>query len=318
MIEMEGHIVILSVSRRTDIPALYMPWFMNRLREGFVLVRNPMNPRNVSRIPLGDDVLDAIVFWTKNPTGLYGHLDEISRIPFMIQFTMTSYGRDIEPNVPSKNDVLIPLFRKIAEKYGSERLVWRYDPILISPKYTVDYHIRYFTKMARLLEGATDQCTISFLDYYRGTEKRLSPMGIRAPEKHEIEEILASVSKSARECGITVRTCSENGDYSAYGVEHASCIDKARLERITGCPLGIVRDKNQRTDCGCFESIDIGAYNSCSNGCAYCYANYSPSVIPKNRAMHDENSPLLFGCIGEEDRISDRVCRSVKSKQLSL
>jgi len=310
--------MILSVSRRTDIPAFYMQWFANRLREGYVLVRNPMNPKKISRIPLTEEVLDGIVFWTKNPLPMMPYLDKLSRHPFYIQLTATSYSRDIEPNVPAKGEYIIPAARKIAAMFGTERIVWRYDPILISPKYTVDYHKKYFRRMAEAFCGVTDQCTISFLDNYRGTEKRVSPLGIRAPEMSEIDEILGSFSESASEAGIIVKTCSESADLEKYGVTHASCIDKARLERIIGCPLTLNPDKNQRQDCGCYESIDIGAYNSCLHGCLYCYANYIPSVIPKNMETHDLNSPVLFGEISESDTVTARPCRSLKAGQIGM
>lgn len=305
--------MILSVSRRTDIPAFYTPWFLNRMRAGFVLARNPMNPHRVSRIPLSPDVLDGIVFWTKNPVPLLPHLGELGDIPFYFQFTLTSYGRDIEPGVPSKNDVLVPALREIAKTYGRERVVWRYDPILLSPKYTVDWHIRYFRALAEKLADSTELCTISFLDYYRNSGKRFSPHGIRTPESDEMDELLTAFAGIARKNGISIQTCAEDGDYSAYGIGHAACIDKDRLERIGGHSLSLTRDKNQRSACGCFESIDIGAYNTCPHGCVYCYANYIPTTVSKNQAAHDPLSPLLFGTIGEGDIITERKCVSCRA-----
>lgn len=302
--------MILSVSRRTDIPAFYTPWFLNRLRERFVPVRNPMNPRRVSRISLSPDVLDGIVFWTKNPLPLLPHLGELGDIPFYFQFTLTSYGRDIEPGVPSKNDFLVPALREIAETYGKERVVWRYDPILLSPRYTVEYHIRYFRALAEKFADSTDLCTISFLDTYRNSEKRFAPQGIRPPDPDEIDVLLTAFAEISRDTGITIKTCAEDGDYSAYGIGHAACIDKERLEKISARALRLLRDKNQRSACGCYESIDIGAYNTCPHGCIYCYANYIPSTVAKNHAAHDPLSPLLFGSLSEKDIVTGRKCVS--------
>ncbi|MBQ4354061.1 MAG: DUF1848 domain-containing protein [Clostridia bacterium] len=304
--------MILSVSRRTDIPAFFSPWFFRRLNEGFVLVRNPMNPHRISRVPLTPDVLDGIVFWTKNPVPMLPYLEKLTSVPFYIQCTLTSCGQDLEPGVPSKSDVLIPALCEIASVYGKERTVWRYDPILLSPKYTVDYHIRYFAKMAQRLAGTTTLCILSFLDLYRHSDKRFSPHGIRPPDQKEIGILLTEFMRISRETGIALRTCAEEGDYSAYGILPASCIDKERLERIGGHSLSVPKDKNQRPACACDESIDIGAYNTCPHGCVYCYANYIPSAVSKNRALHDPSSPLLFGAVGEDDIITDRKCRSLR------
>ena len=159
--------MIISASRRTDIPAYYSDWFFERIRAGYVLVRNPMNTHQVSRIILSPDVCDGIVFWTKNPLPMLGRLSELSDYPYYFQFTLNAYGRDVEPNIPQKDSVLIPGFIKLSRLTGRERVVWRYDPILLNEKYTLGYHLKYFEKLAQRLHPYTEKCIVSIVDNYR-------------------------------------------------------------------------------------------------------------------------------------------------------
>ena len=152
--------MIISASRRTDIPAYYPDWFYNRIRDGYVCVRNPMNFHQVSRISLSPDVVDGIVFWTKNPRPLMSRLEELRAYPFYFQFTLTPYGKDVEPGVPNKNDVILPAFQELSRQIGPERVIWRYDPILFTDRYTMDYHITFFSQLARRLEGYTRKCML--------------------------------------------------------------------------------------------------------------------------------------------------------------
>lgn len=163
--------MIISASRRTDIPTYYSDWFFNRIKEGFVFVRNPMNAHQISRIDLRPDVVDGIVFWTKNPLPMLDRLDLLKEYTYYFQFTLTSYGEDVESNIPSKSNVIIPSFQRLSDKLGPERVIWRYDPIFLSQKYSIDYHIHYFEMLAKRLSLYTKKCTISFLDYYCNTEK---------------------------------------------------------------------------------------------------------------------------------------------------
>ena len=310
--------MIISASRRTDIPAYYSEWFWNRLREGYVLVRNPMNPHRVSRIALSSDVVDGIVFWTKNSIPMMDKLDALRDYPFYIQFTLTPYEKDVECALPPKREVLIPALRRLSEWIGKERIVWRYDPILLNDKYTVDHHIRTFRSMCDSLSGYTDACTISFLDLYRNMRGRIDPLGIRPPTAGQADEIACRFAEIAREYDLLINTCAEDGDYSRWGIGHGACIDADRLSRIGGVPLKVGRDKNQRSSCGCAESIDIGTYHTCANGCVYCYANHSPSLTARSIAAYDPLSPLLCGKITEEDVISEREMKSCRVGQMSL
>ena len=174
--------MIISASRRTDIPSYYSDWFYNRIKDGFVYVRNPMNIHQIGKISLAPDVVDGIVFWTKNPAPMIDRLEELEKYTYYFQFTLNSYGTDIEMNVPSKNDVVIPAFQKLSSKIGKERVVWRYDPILITEKYSLDYHVKYFRILADKLADYTEKCTVSFLDFYKNTQRNIAPLGIMPPE----------------------------------------------------------------------------------------------------------------------------------------
>ncbi len=310
--------MIISASRRTDIPAFYADWFFNRLREGYVYVRNPMNPHRISEISLSPEVVDGIVFWTKNPTPMLDRLDALREYPFYFQFTLTPYGTDVEQNVPSKNDVLIPAFRTLSSRVGRERVVWRYDPILLSEKYTVLYHRKYFRLLCDRLAAYTEKCTISFLDVYKNIRRNIDPLGIRPPAGEEIVELAGYFQEIADAYGITLDSCAEDADLSRCGIGHASCIDTARLERIGGYRLDIGRDKNQRPACGCAASIDVGTYNTCTNGCAYCYANFSPNLVRNACGRYDPLSPVLCGEISPEDVITPREMKSFRSVQTDL
>lgn len=302
--------MILSASRRTDIPALYMPWLINRLNEGFALVRNPMNPHRVSRVPLTRDVLDAAVFWTKNPLPMLPYLDALRDLPYYIQFTLTPYGRDIEPHLPEKR-TLLDGFAQLSRLIGSERMVWRYDPILLNAQWTKDVHLSAFSAMAKRLSGCTDTCVVSFLDRYRCMETRCAPLHIRYPAREEMQELFFRLSSVAEDHGLRLFTCSEE----IPAAPHSACIDKARLERILGCKLSLKPDKNQRLSCGCCESIDIGAYDTCTHGCLYCYASHRTLKVP---LPHDPSSPLLIGTLQQDDVITERTAVSNIRPQLSL
>lgn len=310
--------MILSVSRRTDIPCLYSDWFFRRLQEGFVLVRNPRKPHLLSRISLDRSVLDGIVFWSKNPLPMIPYLSLLDGIPYYIQFTLTSYGQDVEPGLPMKNSVLVPGFQKLSSQIGSKRLVWRYDPIFLNETYTVEYHCKYFERLCQKLSSYTDTCIISFLDSYRNTQRNQKRLSMRAPNRDEIYLMAKSFSDSAKDTGISLFTCAEKIDLSGKGIRHASCIDQIRMEQIGGYSLNVKKDQNQREACGCVESIDIGAYNSCTNGCLYCYANYAKDLCKTQHYKHCPDSPLLIGVPTEEDRIVERKVISIQKAQMSF
>lgn len=310
--------MIISASRRTDIPNYYSDWFFNRIKEGYVYVRNPMNIHQVSRVSLKPDVVDGIVFWTKNPTRMINRLNELRDYVYYFQFTLNSYSTDAEPNVPSKSDVIIPVFQKLSKIIGKDKVIWRYDPIFFTEKYSIDYHVKYFGLMAAKLAPYTEKCTISFIDFYKNIQKNTRTLGIIQPTIEQTEEIAQKLSLIAMNAGLPVETCAEEIDLQKFGVNHSSCIDKSRLERIGGYTLKVEKDINQRAICGCISSIDIGAYNTCLNECLYCYANYSKKTVDNNFGEHDSSSPLLFGLVGANDVIKEREVKSCKECQISF
>ena len=310
--------MILSVSRRTDIPAFYAEWFFQRIREGFLYVRNPMNPRQVSRIGLSPEVVDCIIFWSKNPAPMLERLDELREYPFYFQFTLTGYGRDIEPGLPDKRKEVIGTFQKLSEKVGKERVVWRYDPILVNGRYTIEYHLKAFEEIAGCLKGYTEKVVISFVDFYAKTLRNTKDLYIKSLSREEMREIAEGMAQIAKSCGLVIETCAEQINLQDVGIRHGSCIDKRRIEKIVGCSLSVEKDKNQREACGCCESIDVGAYNTCRNGCRYCYANYHEEQVRKCIACYDVDSPLLCGRIEPEERVTDRKERSFRNPQLSI
>ena len=310
--------MILSVSRRTDIPAFYAEWFFQRIREGFLYVRNPMNPRQVSRIGLSPEVVDCIIFWSKNPAPMLERLDELREYPFYFQFTLTGYGRDIEPGLPDKRKEIIGTFQTLSEKVGKERVVWRYDPILVNGRYTIEYHLKAFEEIAGCLKGYTEKVVISFVDFYAKTLRNTKDLYIKSLSREEMREIAEGMAQIAKSCGLVIETCAEQINLQDVGIRHGSCIDKKRIEKIAGCSLSVEKDKNQREACGCCESIDVGAYNTCRNGCRYCYANYHEEQVRKCIACYDVDSPLLCGRIEPEERVTDRKVRSFRNPQLSI
>lgn len=310
--------MIISASRRTDIPAFYSDWFFNRLAEGYVLVRTPMNFHQVSRVSLSPDVVDGFVFWTKNPTNMLPYLDKLENIPYYFQFTVTSYGKDIEPNVPSKNDIVIPAFQKLSEMIGKERVIWRYDPIIFNEKYTYQYHLEYFEGLSDKLGDFTDTCTFSFYNQYRNTERNTRTLGMYRESQEIIANLIYHFSKIAKNYNFPLNTCAEEMDLSELNIQPARCIDLERFKKISGFPLKIDKDKGGRKGCGCAESIDIGLYNTCNHGCLYCYANYDKQTVLKHLPKYDLTSPLLCSRVDHKDVIKEKKVESSCDYQFSF
>lgn len=310
--------MILSVSRRTDIPNYYSEWFFNRIKEGFVYVRNPMSAHQVSRIDISPEVVDCIVFWTKNPEPMINRLSELAEYKYYFQFTLTGYGKDVECNVPHKKEKMIPIFQELSSKIGKKKVIWRYDPIIFTKKYTTEYHLKAFEQIAIALKGYTEKCVISFVDIYAKNKKNMKLLNSYEIDKLELLEFAKKINMIARENGMAIGSCAEAVDLGECGIEHNCCIDKNLIENIIGCKLKVEKDKNQRQECGCMESVEIGAYNTCKNGCKYCYANYSIESVVKNCSKYDSESPILCGVLEENDKITERTVKSLKEQQLSF
>jgi hypothetical protein len=282
------------------------------------MVRNPMNFHQVSKITLSPDVVDCIVFWTKNPAPMMSRLDELRDYHYYFQFTLNSYGKNIEPKVPSKNDELIGTFQRLSDKIGAEKVIWRYDPIFLSRDYGVEYHITYFEKLAKRLEGYTHKCTVSFIDIYRNTQSNFKALSLVTLTTDDKRQLAKGLSEIALSYGMAMDTCAEDIDLEDLNISHGRCIDDRLIEKITGCRLNVKKDKGQRLECGCVESIDIGAYNSCLNFCKYCYANYILKAVEANNKKHNPKSPLILGGLSEEDKIIERAVKSYRDTQINL
>ena len=300
--------MILSVSRRTDIPAHYGDWFINRLKEGFLCVRNPVNPRQVSKISLSPETIECIVFWTKNPSAKF--LEDLKIIDslgytYYFQYTITSYDKSIEENIPEKR-IQIERFKKLSERLGKERLVWRYDPIFFTERFNFDYHKKWFEYIASKLENCTEKCVVSFLDYYPKIQNRLRLKGVPEVTESQILEFAPFLPEAANKYGIAVEACCEKALLRLPGIGQAHCIDSVLINKIAGKDYSFKKDSSQRPGCGCAKSIDVGAYNTCLNKCVYCYANRQENIT----VQYNPESPLLCSFVTVEDSVTERVMES--------
>ncbi|MBP5774222.1 MAG: DUF1848 domain-containing protein [Clostridiales bacterium] len=309
--------MIIQTGMRTDIPAFYSEWFINRIKEGFVLVRNPYNPVQVTRYSLSPDVVDLISFCTKNPAPMLDkmeHLDPYGQYWFV---TITPYGKDIEPNVPDKQKVM-ESFKRLSDKAGIDSMGWRYDPILVDGSHTVEWHIEKFDEMAKTLCGYTKTCVISFIDIYKKVEKNFpEAREVSAGDKLTIGKTFIEI---ANKYGMTIRPCAEGTSLAEYGADCSGCMTVKTYETALHCNLTVPKKgKNQRNgECACLLGTDIGAYDTCGHLCRYCYANTDPDLVRQNMRKHDPKSPFLLGNSYPEDVIHEADQRSWIDKQMRL
>lgn len=291
--------MILNVSGRTDIVAFYTNWFMRRYKEGYVDVRNPFYPSEVSRIYFKD--VDLILFCTKNPKPIIPFLKEINK-QIVFHITITPYKKDIEPNV-DKNQ-LIDSVKKVSEILGYDRIFIRYDPIFINEKYTLTYHIKAFERLCSLLSGYTNHIIVSFLDDYKNVRKNISELNPKTLTKDDYEQIGTNFSKIASRYHMSVQTCAEEATLFEYGFIKEDCMSKEFAKKITGknYKKGTFRGKK----CACVEMADIGVYNTCTHFCKYCYANFDEKTVQKNKLEHNPSSSLLIGTLTKDDNIKVR------------
>lgn len=311
--------MIVSVSRRTDIPAFYSEWFFNRIKEGFVYVINPFNRKQISKVELTPKTVDLFVFWTKDAEPMLKRLDELKEFNYYFQFTITSYRNDVEKAIRRKNDI-IKTFKQLSKIIGKEKVIWRYDPILLSRFYTKEYHYKWFEKFCRELSDYTDKCVISFLDIYSKTKRNTKNLGLKEISENDMYAIAEKFSAIALEYNIKLETCSEEIDFSKYGIKKGKCIDGELISRIIKGPIEVKKDDTQREVCGCVKSIDIGEYNTCKHNCLYCYANFNYDTVEKNYLMHNPESNILVGQLKGDKKITVRDMKSIKckAKQIKL
>lgn len=286
--------MIISASRRTDIPAYYADWFMACIRAGFCDVPNPYHPGQVTRVDLRPEAVDAIVLWTRNPAPLIPHLQELDDLGYRyyFQYTLMDNPRPLEPNAPV-TDASLKTFARLAKRIGPQRLIWRYDPIVFSQTMDHTFHRTTYERLATSLRGCTMHSVISILDWYRKAERRFSgleEMGL-APlrEEHEIQtqihSLLPQVMSIARENGMEITSCAEEYDLSIYGVRPGKCVDDDLIRDVLGVQLDLGKDPNQRHACLCRVSKDIGSYDTCLSGCVYCYATRDFGLAHEHYAM---------------------------------
>ena len=307
--------MIINTGQRTDIPAFYAPWFCNRLREGYVLVRNPYNPAQVTRYSLSPEVVDVIGFCTKNPAPMLPHMDLLRPYGQYWFVTITPYGREIEPRVPGKRAVL-EAFKRLSDTVGPDCVGWRYDPIFIDGEYTLARHLRAFEYMARALEGCTRTAVISFIDLYEKTKRNFP--GVKAVSREDRLTLGRALIEIAGRRGMTLKPCAEGDELAPYGADCSGCMTVATYEKAVGARLKVPARAPAREACACYLSGDIGAYNTCGHLCRYCYANHDPAAVAANMRAHDPASPLLVGHLRPEDVIHEARQESWIDRQLQM
>ena len=307
--------MIINTGSRTDIPAYYSRWFYNRIKEGYVLVRNPYYPAQVTKYELNPDVVDVIVFCTKNPYPMFDQFSDLAAFDTFWFVTITPYGKDMEPFVPDKMQV-IQSFWKLSKLVGYKKISWRYDPVLVTDKYSVEYHISQFRRMSEMLKGYTDQCVVSFLDLYEKTKRNFREA--RSVTAIEQKYLIDAMSQTAAENKMQIHLCCEDGGLIRENVDSGGCLSKEILERAVGFRLDVPKKKPARNECSCLLGADIGAYNTCGHGCLYCYANYDRQTVIQNMKSHNVDSPLLIGNIQENDVVKEAYQKSWKNRQMNI
>lgn len=305
--------MILSVSQRCDVPAFFADWFYARLLEGYVDVRSPYDPKKISRIELKQENIDCIVFLSKNPTPMLEKIHLLDDYCCCFQLSITPYHTKIEPGIRDKREV-IESFKILSRRLGKKHVQLRYDPIFLSEEYTIEYHERAFRKLVSELHEYCDTIIFSFIDMYKNTKAHQDQLKLLPMNQKQMHEIARRLANIAHEYQINLQTCGEEIDLDAYGIDKGSCISVSLLEKLSGKKIKIPTRKSRQ--CGCIESVDIGAYNCCKNLCAYCYANFDESRIDEMMTNHDSSSSLISGRICDDDVIVEKKQKKVRQLEL--
>lgn len=306
--------MIISASRRTDIPSFYGRWFLNRLKAGEVLVRNPFNRKQVSVIPLLKGNVDCFVFWTKDPGPFLPFLDELNSygISYYFTVTITPYGPDIETKL-KRGESVIESVKFLSDRLGPKRIIWRYDPVIFYEDMDVKSHLKAFAAIAEQLEGVTEKCVFSFLTEYEKISEFVKKSGAGFGSPGDRNKLVRGMAEIASKAKMKLASCAMDEDFREFGVEHNRCIDPDLIGEICGYPITSRPDKSQREACGCAESRDIGSYNTCLHGCLYCYANREESSIRRKAGLYNPDSPMLCDSLtGDEKLTPCRNCESLK------
>lgn len=300
--------MIINTGGRTDTVQYYCDWLLKRFEEGYVLSRNPLFSNKVTRYEMTPNNVDCVVFCSKNYKPILPSIGDIAKkFNIYCHYTITAYGEDIEPGVPSI-DKSVETLIKLSEIVGKEKVAWRYDPVLLTQKYTIRLHLEKFEYMAKQLAPYIDRCIFSFVEMYKKLEvnmPELIPLSIE-----DMDELGRGLGAIAARYGIHIQTCGTNGDYTSYGIQTSGCMTLDILGKANGVEFRNLKHKGMRAGCHCIESRDIGAYDTCMNGCKYCYANKTPQKAFENYKLHDPNSPLLLGHLKPDDTVQQGVKKS--------
>lgn len=308
--------MIINTGGRTDTVQYYGEWLLRRFEEGYALSRNPLFPHKISRLKLSPDVVDCVVFCSKNYRPILPRLHEITdRFNSYCYYTITAYGRDVEPGVPPIDESLQTL-SELASIVGRQRVAWRYDPVLLTKTYTVERHLETFDRMARTLAPHIDRCIFSFVEIYEKVKFNMPELVMLTEES--MDELASGMGKIAAQYGIYLQTCGTDGDFSRYGIHPSGCMTLDILGAANNVKFRTLKHKGMRHGCHCIESRDIGAYDTCPNGCKYCYANKDPRKAAENFKLHDPASPLLLGSVGPDDEITQATQKSFLAKEQQL
>ena len=309
--------MIINVGGRTDIVNYYTPWLLNRLREGYAYSRNPFARENVYKLSLKPEDVDCLLFCSKNYQPMLKHIGDIDeKYNILCNYTITAYGKDIEPKVPTINQSIKTL-KRLSGIVGNNKILWRYDPILLTEKYTIEKHLETFEDIVEKISPLVYRCIFSFVDMYKKVEENM-PEIIPLTEEDKVK-LLKGIGEISERYNLYTQSCATNESYDKYGIHAAGCTTREILEQAHNVVYKNVKGTGIRENCHCIPSRDIGAYNSCLSECKYCYANRKPE-IPKNVIkLHDEKSPLLLGHIKENDKLIDaEVIRYIEPKQTTL
>ena len=309
--------MIINVGGRTDIVNYYTPWLLNRLEEGYAYSRNPFARENVYKLSLKSEDVDCLLFCSKNYQPILKHIGDIDeKYNILCNYTITAYGKDIEPKVPSINQSIKTL-KRLSDIVGVNKILWRYDPILLSEKYTVEKHLETFEYLAEKISPLVYRCIFSFVDMYKKVEENM-PEIIPFTDEDKVK-LLKGIGEISKKYNLYTQTCATNENYEKYGIHAAGCTTREILEQAHNVVYKNVKGTGIRENCQCIPSRDIGAYNSCLSECKYCYANRKPDIPKKVIKMHDEKSPLLLGQLKENDRlIGTKIISYIEPKQTTL
>ncbi len=291
--------MIISASRRTDVPAFYSDWFMRRIEAGHCDVPNPFNPTQISRVSLKPEEVDVIFFWTRNASPLCRRLEELDRkgYRYLFLYTVMNNPRALDPRCPSLEEALAT-FKALSDLIGAERVIWRYDPVVFSSATNAEFHMKTYETLAKQLRGYTRRSIMSVVNVYRKVRQRVTALrekGIDLVEcgGQSFADLMRFMASAARENGIALSSCAQERALMAYGISPGKCIDDGLIREVFGLEVSHTKDPSQRKACGCVLSKDIGMYDTCLYGCAYCYATKSFERAKENYRRHDPQAPAL-------------------------